>query len=593
MNANLLALLALTPIVSAALLLVVGRLSARWAMPITYLITVGIALLAWRVSVPQVTSASFLGLCVAFDLLFIIFGAVLLLNTLEKSGALTSIRASFSGISSDRRIQVILVAWLFGSFIEGSAGFGTPAAIAVPLLVGLGFPPRAAVISGMVIQSTPVSFGAAGTPILVGVSKGLSEKSVVDTFVAQQGFASWELFLQQIGWRVAIVHATVGVLIPLFVVALMTRFFGSNRSWREGLSVWKFALFAACAMTVPYLIVARWLGPEFPSLLGGLIGLAIVVPAARRGFLCPPVEETWDFAPQDQWERDWVGLVRPDDAPHAPAAVSMHPLLAWTPYLMVAGLLVVSRLRDLPVGGLLQSVQWEVPALFGTGLSHTFKPLYLPGGIFVVVSLITFGLHRMSWQAYREGCARSLRTMVTASTALVFTVPMVQVFIHSGENAADLAAMPIVLAEGAQRWVGNAWPWMAPWIGGLGAAVAGSNTVSNMTFSLFQFEVGERLGVDPIWIVALQAVGGAAGNMICIHNIVAASAVVGLSGREGSVIRITILPFVYYVITASALVVAILSWSTTGPLNPGTILLTLIAGSIVLTIVLAQRRTSH
>ena len=267
-------------------------------------------------------------------------------------------------------------------------------------------------------------------------------------------------------------------------------------------------------------------------------------------------------------------------------------MMAWLPYLLVALLLVISRLRELPVGSLMQSLQWTTPTFFGTGLSHTFKPLYLPGGIFVLVSLVTFGLHRMSWSAYRSAGRQSLRTMITASTALVFTVPMVQVFIHSGDNAAELAAMPIVLAEGAQRWVGDAWPWMSPWIGGLGAAVAGSNTVSNMTFSLFQFEVGQRLGVDPLWVVALQAVGGAAGNMICIHNIVAASAVVGLSGREGSVIRITILPFIYYVVTASALVSTILAWQTWGPLNPGTILLTLIVIAIGITIGWANRRTS-
>ena len=96
------------------------------------------------------------------------------MNTLQQSGALRTIRRGFTDITPDRRIQVIIIAWLFGSFIEGSAGFGTPAAVAVPLLVGLGFPALAAVVAGMLIQSTPVSFGAAGTPILVGVSTGLS-----------------------------------------------------------------------------------------------------------------------------------------------------------------------------------------------------------------------------------------------------------------------------------------------------------------------------------------------------------------------------------------------------------------------------------
>ena len=114
----------------------------------------------------QVAAASARGLIIAAELLYIVFGAILLLNTLEESGALSRIRQSFRDITPDRRIQVIIIAWLFGSFIEGSAGFGTPAAVAVPLLVGLGFPALAAVMAGMIIQSTPVTFGAAGTPIL-------------------------------------------------------------------------------------------------------------------------------------------------------------------------------------------------------------------------------------------------------------------------------------------------------------------------------------------------------------------------------------------------------------------------------------------
>jgi len=137
--------------------------------------------------------------------------------------------------------------------------------------------------------------------------------------------------------------------------------------------------------------------------------------------------------------------------------------------------------------------------------------------------------------------------VVAASVALVFTVPMVQVFINSGGGNAGLASMPVVLAEGVASLVGGAWPLFAPLIGGTGAFVAGSNTISNMMFSLFQFEVGTRIGVDPSWVVALQAVGGAAGNVICVHNVVAASAVVGLVGREGDVIRKTVLVFLYYV----------------------------------------------
>ena len=149
----------------------------------------------------------------------------------------------------------------------------------------------------------------------------------------------------------------------------------------------------------------------------------------------------------------------------------------------------------------------------------------------------------------------------------------------------------------AGRWrvaalVGGAWPIFAPFIGGIGAAVAGSNTVSNMMFSLFQFGMGERIGVDPTWIVALQAVGGAAGNMICVHNVVAASAVVGLLGREGSVIRLTLAPFVYYALLPGALGYFIVSYASEGVLNAGTFIMVLIAGLAVYVIARHGRQSS-
>jgi lactate permease len=131
--------------------------------------------------------------------------------------------------------------------------------------------------------------------------------------------------------------------------------------------------------------------------------------------------------------------------------------------------------------------------------------------------------------------------------------------------------------------VGKAWPFVSPFIGGFGAFVAGSNTVSNMMFALFQFNVGRQIGVDPTWIVALQAVGGAAGNTICVHNVVAASAVVGLAGREGAVIRKTLALFTGYALLAGSLGYAIVmpGWLNAGSVVFAALLIGLIAWSMV------------
>ncbi len=546
------ALLSFLPILAVGVLLVGFRLPASRAMPVSYLVAAGLALFVWQVPGVQVAAASIKGLSLTLRLLFIIFGAILLLNTLKHSGALAVIRNGFTNISADRRVQVIIIAWLFGAFIEGAAGFGTPAAVTVPLMVGLGFPAMAGVVAGMIIQSTPVSFGAVGTPILVGVNKGLAGDESVQTAVREMGFEQWDGFLAFVGFKVALLHAIVGTLIPLLLVVFMTRFFGKNKSAREGLAVWPFALFASFALTVPYVLVARFLGPEFPSLLGALIGLAIVVPVARRGWLVPK-GEPWEFPPRAEWEAGWTGGVEIDlKSGQAGEPPKVGVFAAWLPYLLLAGLLVLTRLEALPLKAWLRSIQlkWDV---FGTGIFVDETPLYVPGTVFIVVSLIAVALHRMNGPGVGAAWGESLKTTAKASVALVFTVPMVQVFLNTDGGLAGYEKMPIALANGVAALAGGAYPLLAPALGGFGAFVAGSNTISNMMFSLFQFEVAVKIGIDATWMVALQAVGGAAGNVICVHNVVAASAVVGLSGREGDVIRKTLLVFVYYALAAGVI----------------------------------------
>ena len=583
MSTSILAILSLLPIISVAIFLVMLRWPASRAMPIAYVVAAALALFVWQLPIPKILAASVNGLIIAGTLIYIIFGAILLLNTLQQSGAMNTIRQGFSDITPDRRIQVIIIAWLFGTFIEGSAGFGTPAAVAVPLMVGLGFPAMAAVVAGMIIQSTPVSFGAMGTPILVGVNTGLSADPGMSAYAMELGFSEWEDFLGFIGTKIAIIHATAGTFIPLLVTSVMTRFFGANRSFADGFKVWKFAIFAALSMTIPYLIVATFLGPEFPSMFGGMIGLAIVVTAAKNGFLMPDEEDKWDFDVKENWEDEWSGSMQASDS----ASTNENPMgliRAWSPYLFVAGLLVLTRLRALNMEAFLRSdhplITWSWTEIFGSDISASFQPLWSPGTIFIIVSLITILVHGLKSSDYKIAFTSSLKTLVPASTALVFTVPMVQVFINSSGGAAGYEQMPIALAEGVANLAGSAWPFFSTFIGGLGAFVAGSNTVSNMMFSLFQFGVGERILADPTWIVALQAVGGASGNIICVHNVVAASAVAGLIGKEGSVIRKTLLPFLYYALMTGALGYGIVNLSS-GVFNAGFVVVAAIVATMV------------
>jgi lactate permease len=548
MTDTTLALLAFTPLILAGVLLIGFRMAAKTAMPIVYLVTAVIALFAWEMSFNRVLASTFQGLILTASILWIIFGAILLLNTLKHSGGITAIRNGFSGISPDRRVQAIIVAWLFGCFIEGASGFGTPAAVAAPLMVALGFPALAAVVVGMMIQSTPVSFGAVGTPIVVGVTGGINQSAITEQLEA--GGYTWLEYFRLIAAEVAIVHGIIGILMPLIMVVIMVKFFGANKSWKEGLSITPFALFAGVAFVVPYMLAGVLLGPEFPSMIGAMVGLAIVVPAARRGFLIP--KDTWDFPERSSWPDNWIGKIEikiDDIAGKTPLSTWM----GWLPYVLLAVFLVASRTIE-PLREALNAWTFGWNNILGeAGVSGSLAPLYLPGGILLMVVLVTAVLHRMRAGELKAAFGESSRTIFGAGFVLIFTIPMVRILINSGVNAGDLVSMPVAMAQFVADGVGDVYPFFAPAVGGLGAFIAGSNTAANLMLAEFQFNVAQQLGLSTAFMVALQAVGAAAGNMIAIHNVVAASATVGLLGREGETIRKTILPTIYYLVFAGAI----------------------------------------
>jgi lactate permease len=440
---------------------------------------------------------------------------------------------------------VIIICWLFGSFIEGASGFGTPAAIVAPLMVALGFPAICAVMLGMMVQSTPVTFGAVGTPILVGVRGGLDSPEVLRSLSSSS--MEMQEYLHVITANVVTLHAIAGTFMPLLMCMMMTRFFGAKKSWSEGLAILPFAIFGGLAFTVPYYLTGIFLGPEFPSILGALVGMAIVTFTAKRGFLLP--KSHWDFPEESVWPSDWSGRLRINLAHHAD---TMSLGRAWLPYLLVAALLVLTCLPDLPLGSWLKSANIAWDGILGTSISAATTPFYLPATILIAVSFLTVLLHRMPMGQFTKALNESSRLLLGAGFVLIFTVPMVRIYINSGSGS-ELDSMPIIMAQWVSINVGQIWPMFAPIIGALGAFIAGSNTVSNLMFVLFQYGVAQNLGISMAMVVALQAVGAAAGNMIAIHNVVAASATVGLLGQEGRTLRRTLLPTIYYLAFVGAM----------------------------------------
>jgi len=521
-------LTAAMPLFSVFILLVLCRLPARQAMPLSLLLSAALAYWVWQMPLLQLSAALLEGLVIAATILWIIFGAIVLLKVLTLSGAMAVIKAGFSQLSGDKRVQLVIIGWLFVGFLEGAAGFGTPAAIAAPLLVALGFTPMAAVVLALVADSAAVSFGAVGTPVLVGLAQGVPGVTAAE--------------LQQIALTAVGIDIFVASWLPVLLVLMYSRFFSEHVSWRYGLAAAPFALLSGLAFTLPAYLVTWWLGPEFPSVLGALLGLAITCTAAHFRFLTPKM--AGDTAPYFA-----AGSENNAASNHAGQAALLPKIplwQAWLPYVLVALLLVLTRVSELPVKAWLQGLNWQWQGILGSELTVSVAPLYLPGSVFMLVALAAALLFRLTVADLGKAFKQSGSMLLPSCIALAAAVPMVRIFLHSDVNTLGLPAMPLALAALAAAYLTDYWVALAPLVGALGSFIAGSATFSNLMFGSFQQAMAQQADLPQTLVLALQMLGANAGNMICVVNVVAAASVVNLNGREGEIIRYTLWPMLFY-----------------------------------------------
>ncbi|MDG5814036.1 L-lactate permease [Chitinispirillales bacterium ANBcel5] len=521
--------LAIFPIFLVGILMIVFMWPSARAMPLGWVAAAIIAFFFWDMPPLWLIAATIGGLINTIDILFIVFGAILILQIMRKSGGIGGISHSMAQISNDRRVQLIIIAWLMGSFLEGAAGFGTPAAVAAPLLVGLGFPPLIAAGATLMADTTPVTFGAVGVPIWGGLA-ALEEVAEWPILINGQA-VPFTQFLFNVGAFSAILHFLIGSFMPLALVSLMTKVIGG--SFRAGLRVWPIALFGGLVFTIPQVLIANFVGPELPTLLGSLIGMVIFIPAVKHGFLMP--KDQWKFPPHENWKQSWEGDLKAGRG--EPQAPRIGPVKAWTPYILIGIILLLARVPFFQLTPVLRawSIGWE--QIFGTTVSRNVEPLYNPGIFpFLVIALIIPLIHKLPYREALSAVKETVQMIIPASIALFFTLGMVYILMYSGD-ATQRDSMLIVVAQAAAQYTGSAWYLVAPFVGILGTFISGSATVSNIMFSPFQFSTAVEAQLNLVSVLSLQSVGAAVGNMICIHNVVAALTTVGLIGREGIIIK--------------------------------------------------------
>ena len=450
----------------------------------------------------------------------IIWGAILLSLTMRRSGAERIIGEWLKEVSANPVAQLMIVGWAFPFMTEGASGFGTPAAIAAPLLVGLGFGAVRVTILTLVMNAVPATFGAVGTPMWFGFS--------------QVPLSASDIF--SVSWKSALVHSVAALFIPIIALRFAV-------GWAEIRQNLLFVYLSILSCVLPSLALSRFTY-EFPSLIGGAIGLCLSVLMAKYQ----------------------VGLARTDAvkevATFDPPSKNHERLRAFAPYLMLIAILVVTRVRFLPLRAWLNAespaltLDWgslgkfsvsaalvfRLDSIFGTSSAWNYNALFVPALIpFVVVVLLSIALLRIDRDAMGRVVADTTNRLHGPTVTLVGALVMVQLMTLGGDRAQTM-----IIGRTFATMTGRSWPFFAPLLGALGAFFAGSATVSNLTFAGIQDSIARTLGFDRTSILALQSVGAAMGNMVAISNIVAVTSILNLVNQDGFVLKQTVIPLVVY-----------------------------------------------
>ena len=487
-------LLALLPILLLVILLIGARWSAAAAGLAAAAAAAAIALLFFDFGEGDVAAAlggtAIEATFLAATILWIIYPALCVHEYQTASGAIATFGQWLSRLADDRRLSALLVAWFFALFLEGAAGFGTPVALAAPLLVGLGFSPVRALVLVLIGHAVGVSFGAVGTPLLALLA------------VAPLDPAALSL-------AVALLHAALGwMLVPLLI-----RMAGEGATAHLPRARWWWSPAAAAAFFIPSVLLAWTVGPELPTLGGALIGGLAFIMVLR-----------------------WAGAGTGADEPALESIPLRRLLAAAAPYLIVGVLILLTRLPPALAQALRDiTVEWTLLGRFG----GSFAPFYHPGSL-LLLGLLLAALVRRDGLTIAAGAAlRAAGRLPMVALALVAVLLLARLLVHSG--------MAAHLAQAAAGSLGGAWPLAAPAAGALGTFVTGSATASNLLFGDFQYSAAAAAGLPPLLVLAGQGFGAAIGNMVAPHNIVAGAATVGLVRQEGRVIRRTLLPCLLYV----------------------------------------------
>ncbi|MDQ0154082.1 L-lactate permease [Robertmurraya andreesenii] len=520
------AIVALIPILYFFWALAIKKMKGYIAGITTFLIALVLAIVAFKVPVGTAIMSGTQG--AVYGLLpigWIIIASVFLYNMTVKTGHFDIIRHSVLSITEDRRIQALLIAFSFGAFLEGAAGFGAPVAISAALLVGLGFNPLYAAGLCLIANTAPVAFGAIGVPItaMEGIT-GIPATEISKMVGRQLPFLS--------------------VFVPFFLVFIMVGF-------KKALEVMPAILVSGVSFAITQYLTSNFLGPELPDILSALVSLFAL--AIFMKFWQP--KNIYRFSAEQEMAATAAAKSKGTHDVHYTGGQIFK---AWSPFIILTAFISLwgtptvklaltghyegtnAILKIVNSIGHALTFMPEVPLLHNKVLNAAGDPiaavyklelLGAAGTAILLAAIVTKFIFKMSWKDFFITFGHTLNEIKYP----LITICSVVAFAYVANVAGMTTTLGMVLAK-----TGKLFPFFSPVLGWLGVFITGSDTSANVLFAKLQQVTASSVGMDPVLALAANSSGGVTGKMISPQSIAVACAAVGLAGRESELLRFTV-----------------------------------------------------
>ena len=498
MNDYMLFAIAMIPVLWLIVSLGVLKMPAHKTCSFTVILTLAIAIICWRMKFIDGITATVEGMAIAlWPILLVIVAALFTYNLAVETKTMDVIKKMLSSITTDKRIQVLILAWGFGGFLEAVAGYGTAVAIPASILASLGFNPLFAAVICLLANTVPTAFGALGIP--------------VTTLATVTG-----LEVVHLSYVTSIQLAGFIVLIPFLLVIL------TEKSIKALKGVVGITLVSGITFAVPQIFIAKYLGADLPALVASICSMACTILMAKA--MNKEKVET---------KEDKIGL--------------KEGILAWLPYILLCGLILIASPLVPSINSLLAKASSNIHIYTGDATSTTsFSWINTPGMMILIATFIAGLIQKLKFTYMLDVLKRTIIQLKTSFITIMSIVAISKIMSHSGMTSS--------ISFGLCAITGSFYPLIAPLLGAIGTFVTGSDTSANILFGALQTEAAKSLSIDPYWIAAANTAGATAGKMISPQSIAIATSATGLIGSEGKILSTTVKYCLGYVIILGLIV---------------------------------------